>query len=93
MTFFWILWGFNALIALIALCFFYVGLLDGSVSSFNIKLWLNMLAILAVILLGSLGLKHYQYLGWAKALLSVLAVPGFLYALMTVSMLFIKDWR
>jgi hypothetical protein len=30
-----LLWGFDALIALVVLCFFFVGLADGSVSSFN----------------------------------------------------------
>jgi hypothetical protein len=93
MTFFWILWGFDAIIALIFLFFFFIGLGDGSVSSFNMNLWLLILAGLAVVLLGSLGLMKYDYVGIAKFLLSILAVPGFLYGLMVLSMLFIKDWR
>jgi hypothetical protein len=93
MTFFWILWGFDAFIALIFLYFFLIGLTDGSVSSFNIGLWMLILAGLAGILLGSLGLMKIDYLAIAKLLLCVLAVPGFLFGLMTLSMLFIKDWR
>jgi hypothetical protein len=92
MTFFWILWGFDALIALIFL-FFFTGLGDGSVSSFNMGLWLLILAGLTAILLGSLGLIKYNYVGIAKLLLSILAVPGFLYGLMILAMLFNKDWK
>jgi hypothetical protein len=93
MTFFWILWSFDAFIGLIFLCFFFIGLRDGSVSSFNMNLWLMVLAGLAAILLGSLGLMRYTYVGLAKFLLSILAVPGLLYGLMTLSMVFIKDWK
>jgi hypothetical protein len=92
MTFCWILWAFDALIALIFL-FFFIGLGDGSVSSFNMNLWLLILAGLAAILLGSLGLMRYNYVGLTKFLLSILAVPGLLYGLMTLSMVFIKDWK
>ena len=51
---FWFIWGFDALIAAIFLFFFFWGLADGSVSSFNIVLWLGILAGLAGILGGSL---------------------------------------
>lgn len=87
MTFFWILWGFDALIALIVLYFFAIGLLDGSVSSFNMKLWLGLLIALAAIMGGSLWLRAAGYLKLAKAVLLILAVPGFLYALFALFML------
>ncbi len=93
MTFFWILWGFDALIALIFIGFFLVGLADGSVSSFNIMLWLGILAGLAAVLLGSLYFKQHNLLGLAKSLLSVLAVPGFLFFLMSFLTVFVKSWR
>jgi hypothetical protein len=93
MTFFWILWGFDVFIACIFVFFFCIGLGDGSVSSFNMNLWLLILAGLAVILLGSLGLMKYNYVGMAKFILSILAVPGLLYGLMMLSMVFIKDWK
>ena len=51
--FFWFVWGFDALIAAIFLFFFFWGLSDGTVSSFNIVLWLGILAGLAGILGGS----------------------------------------
>ena len=81
MNLFWILWGIDALIALIALYFFFIGLVDGSVSSFNIGIWGLLLIGLAVIVFGSLWLKSVNQLGLAKGLLSILAIPGILYAL------------
>ncbi|MBK9109251.1 MAG: osmoprotectant transporter permease [Saprospiraceae bacterium] len=81
MNFFWILWIFDALIALVAVYFFIVGLSDGSVSSFNIKLWLGLLAVLAIILGGSYWLYTHEKLVFAKRLLYLLAIPGFLYLL------------
>ena len=81
MAFFWILWGFDACIALVALYFFFIGLGDGSVSSFNMAIWLIVLGGLAVILVGSLWLKGMGKLLLAKGLLGILAVPGLLYVL------------
>lgn len=78
---FWTLWGIDAIAALVVLIFFFIGIGDGSVSSDNAGLWFVMLAVLAGILLGSLWLKAQGYLGWAKALLSVLAIPATLYGL------------
>jgi hypothetical protein len=90
MTFFWILWGFDALIALVVLYFFFIGLADGSVSSFNMGLWMLLLAAVAAVLLGSLWLKSLGQLGWAKAVLSILALPGFLYLLFLLVVLISK---
>ncbi len=50
MILFWILWGIDAVVTLVALYFFFIGLSDGSVSSFNGGLWMGMLLGLAVIL-------------------------------------------
>ncbi len=93
MTFFWILWGFDALVALVVIGFFFVGIADGSVSDRNILLWLGMLATVTVVLLGGFLLMKSNYLGLAKSLLSLLAVPGFLMVLMAFLALFVKDWR
>ena len=90
MNFFWILWGFDALIALVVLYFFFIGLVDGSVSSFNAGIWALLLAGLALILLGSLGLKAIGYLQWAKVLLSILAIPGLLYLLFILMVIILK---
>ena len=73
-----ILWGFNALIAAIFLFFFFWGLADGRVSSFNIVLWLGVLAALAAILGGSLALRAKGHTRPAVGLLLILALPGIL---------------
>jgi hypothetical protein len=73
---FWVLWGFDALIALVAVWFFLVGLADGSVSSFNLRLWVVILGAVAIVMLGSLRLRTTGRLRQAMALLLVLAAPG-----------------
>ena len=81
MTFFWILWGWDALIALVFVVFFVWGLADGSVSSFNIVLWLGVLGALGGVLGGSSWLRTAGHLRAAKTVLLSLAVPGVLVVL------------
>lgn len=81
MTFFWILWGFDAMITLVVLYFFMIGLNDGSVSSYNMGLWTIILLVLAAVMGGSLWLKSANHIVLAKVLLCLLAVPGLLYGL------------
>ena len=78
---FWALWIIDALISAIAVFFFLAGLADGSVSSFNIGIWITLLAALAVVVAGSLWLKAVGRPGLGSMLLLVFAVPGVLYAL------------
>ena len=78
---FWTLWAIDACVAAAALFFFVWGLADGSVSSFNIGLWMALLGAVAVIVGGSVWLKSAGLKGLAIALLLVLAVPAVLYAL------------
>jgi hypothetical protein len=78
---FWVLWGFDAVIALVTVGFFFVGLADGSVSSFNIRLWVVILGALALVMLGSLRLRTAGRLGPATVLLLVLAAPGLCFVL------------
>ncbi len=75
---FWVLWGFDALVALVFVDFFLIGLLDGSVSSFNIVLWLTILASLAGILGGGWLLKAKGHAVFGICVLSLLAIPAFL---------------
>lgn len=81
---FWILWSVNAALAAIVVFFFLAGVGDGSVSSFNIGLWLGILAVGFVILAGSLFLR-----GKGQAVLALLmvipaAAAGLLYALFII---------
>ena len=78
MTTFWILWIFNALVALVPVYFFFVGLGDGSITSRNIGMWAIILLIVALILGGTMFLKTQNQLTIAKGILIVTAIPGVL---------------
>ena len=86
---FWFLWGIDALTALVAVYFFFVGLADGSVSSFNMGLWSGLLLGLGVVVFGSLALRSAGREAWARALVVALAVPalgiGFFFAVLLLS--------
>jgi hypothetical protein len=56
-------------------------LADGSVSSFNMSLWLGLLAVVAAVVGGGWMLDANGKRGGAIAVLLILAVPGVLYAL------------
>jgi hypothetical protein len=78
---FWIVWGWDAVIALVFLYFFGAGIADGSVSSFNISLWAGILLGLGAVLGGSLWIRAKGHPIVAAVLLWALAVPGILYVL------------
>ena len=75
------LWIFDLFISLVIVVFFFIGIMDGSVSSFNIELWLIILFVLAVLHSGSFWLKTQGYILSAIILLLVLAIPGLLFGL------------
>ena len=81
MRLYWFLWGWDALIALVFVVFFVWGLADGSVSSFNMVLWIGILAALGGVLGGSSWLRNAGHQRIAKVVLLSLAIPGFLVAL------------
>ena len=83
---FWFPWAIDVVIAIIVLYFFLVGLGDGSVSSFNIGLWLLLLLWLGSILVGSLWLKTAGHQTLAMVLLLILAIPGLLYGLFLLAL-------
>jgi hypothetical protein len=78
---FWIAWGFDAIVALVIVYFFLVGLADGSVSAFNAGIWSVLLLVVAVSVGGSLWLRRagHHRLAWLP--LAVLGLPGLGYAL------------
>ena len=73
--------GIDLLVALVVVYFFVIGLADGSVSSFNMSLWLGLLAAVAAAVGGGWLLNVNGRRGAAIAALLILAVPGVLYAL------------
>ena len=81
MTFFRILVGIDIVVAAVALYFFDVGLRDGSISSFNIYLWMEILGCVAAVVVGGLLLNSSGHPRLAKGVLMLLALPGVLYVL------------
>ena len=88
--FFWVFWGIDAVIAAIFVLFFIIGLADGSVSSFNIVLWLGILAALGGVLWGGYALRAAGRTGTAIALTMVPAVPGALAGLFFLAIIIIN---
>jgi drug/metabolite transporter (DMT)-like permease len=84
---FWVPWTIDATIAAIGVFFFFVGLVDGSVSSFNMGLWMCLLLGLALVVGGSLWLRARKRVGAATWLLWILAGPGICAALFFVLLL------
>ena len=82
-----ILWAIDIVVALVAIGFFVWGLGDGSVSSFNIALWVGIFAALAIVVIGSraLNLKGQRVL--ATLLAALPAIPAVGYAVLVVAML------
>jgi len=84
---FWVFLAIDVIALLIAAYFFFVGIGDGSVSSFNITLWLVVLAgIIAILGLGYL-LRTQGKTGMANGVLAILAVPAILAGLFVLSIL------
>jgi hypothetical protein len=73
--------GIDVLVGLVVVYFFVIGLADGSVSSFNMSLWLGLLAVVAAVVGGGGILDANGKRGAAIAVLLILAVPGVLNAL------------
>ena len=78
---FWFLWSIDAVIAAVALYFFFSLAAGGRVGSFNILPWLAILAALAVVVGGSVWLRSVGQHAVAIVLLLLLAIPGALFAL------------
>ena len=75
--FFWIFLGIDLITAAVFVYFFFVGLADGSVSAFNIVLWLVTLGGIAAITGGGWTLNRGGRRRAANAVLAILAVPAF----------------
>ncbi|HEX5326573.1 MAG TPA: hypothetical protein VFW75_07880 [Acetobacteraceae bacterium] len=67
------------------LFFFFAGLSDGSISSFNIGLWSAVLGGIVAILGGSLLLRSTRMPRLANGLLLLLALPGVLTGLLLLA--------
>jgi hypothetical protein len=74
--------AFAAALAVSAgVCFFFIwGLVDGSVSSFNVNLWFTLLALVIAVPVVGWRLRSSGRPWPAIFVLSILALPGLLYA-------------
>jgi len=70
--------------------FFFIGLADGSVSSFNMGLWLLILCAVGGVVLGSVWLRSAGHSGTAKGVLLILAMPGLVFLLFFLSVLILN---
>lgn len=80
----------SAVATLVLLAFFLIGLADGSITSFNLSLWLLLLAIAGASLLGGNALRSRQRFLAATAALAVTAVPGLLAGLFLLLVLLLR---
>ena len=87
---FWFLWAVNAVIAAVALYFFFSLSAGGRVGSFNILPWLVILGVLAAVVGGSVWLRSAGQHALAIILLLLLAIPGALYALFLLLILILQ---
>lgn len=78
---FWVFLACSALTTLVAFGFFLVGLADGSVSAFNLALWIALLGVLVLSLWGGWLLFRRSRQVLALLVLSISALPGVLGAL------------
>jgi len=91
---FWFLWSIDAVIAAVALYFFFSLAAGGRVGSFNILPWLVILAALAAVVGGSVWLRSAGQHALAIVLLLLLAIPGALFVLFFLLVLIIHpDFR
>ncbi len=75
---FWTLWAIDALVALGFLYFFFQGVADSSVSSFNITLWLGVLGLIVALMGGTLWLKITNHVVIGSCILLIPAVVALL---------------
>jgi hypothetical protein len=92
MKWFWILWVFNAIMALIPVAFFFIGLGDGTVSGDNIGLWMIILLVVGLVIGGTYWLKTKNQLQAAKIILGIAAIPSLLF-MFFILVLLLTDTR
>lgn len=78
MRVFWFFWIFDAVMAIIPIIYFFIGLADRSITSRNIGLWVLLLVIIAAVLAGSMWLKANNHLSIANTVLVAASIPGWI---------------
>jgi len=80
-----ILWGIDVILGIAAGIVFAIGIGDGSVSSFNIVMWLLLLAVLASIVVGSRALNESGHRALATALAAAAAIPAIIGSIVLIA--------
>jgi hypothetical protein len=89
-----VLLGLDLLAAAILLYFFFLGLADGSVSSFNLDIWIALLVGVAIVFGSALILRRAAWPRLANVVLAVPAVPLLLYGIfMLIVVLSGESWN
>lgn len=83
-----LLLGLDSLAALVVAYFFLAGLADGSVSDFNIELWIGIILAVTAVIAGGLLLRRAARPMLANLVLALLAVPTALYGLFLLVVVF-----
>lgn len=78
MRVFWFFWIFDAVMAVIPIIYFFIGLMDRSITIRNIAIWLLILLIVAAVLIGSMWLKAANHLNIANIILVAASIPGWI---------------
>ena len=79
--------GCSGLTWLVLLVFFVIGIGDGSITSFNLTLWLALLGLGGISIWSGYALRRKGRTGLALAALSITALPGLLAALFLLLLL------
>jgi hypothetical protein len=87
MVLFRTLFGIDVIIALVFVYFFAVGLADGSISAFNIQLWIAILGGVAAVMVAGFVLLSRGNRRAADGILLILALPGVLFGLLMLSLI------
>lgn len=90
MVTFGILFGIDALAAAVVVFFFIWGLSDGTVSEFNILLWLALVGGVGAVLGGGLWLNAYGQRRLANGVMLILAIPATLLGLFFLMLIILQ---
>lgn len=89
-----VLLGLDLLAAALLVYFFLAGLADGSVSSFNLDIWIALLVGLAIVFGSALLLRRTAWPRLANVVLAVPALPLLLYGFfLLVAVLSGESWN
>lgn len=94
MVVFRILLAIDVLAAAVAAWLFVLGLLDGSVSDFNLHIWALLLGVLGAVPWGGWALRGRGHAAMANLLLLLVAVPAAAAGVMILAMIVAQpNWR